>query len=194
MPTMTPGAMPAPTGFTNQFSLSNSAHPTLILVDLFLKGVPIIAYIFSFFYGGNLIIKLSIITLISAIDFWFTKNVLGRLLCGLKWGRTIYPDGSEKYFYEGRNEQFTNSIDRSCFWALQWGATAIWAVLFVLNILRITNLLVIVIPLALIAFNTISFMRCSRDHQNQLQGLVTQGRGQATNFIAGQFINTMTAN
>jgi len=35
-----------------------------------------------------------------AADFWYTKNVAGRLLVGLRWWTKFKEDGTEEWIYE----------------------------------------------------------------------------------------------
>jgi len=42
------------------------------------------------------------VSILLAADFWFTKNVGGRLLVGLRWWTRFKEDGTEEWVYETR--------------------------------------------------------------------------------------------
>lgn len=60
-------------------------------------------------FPNSLVIRLTSITLISAIDFWFTKNISGRILAGLKWSRVVEDNGHEYILYETKRDESTNN-------------------------------------------------------------------------------------
>ena len=46
-----------------------------------------------------------VIILLGAADFWFTKNVTGRLLVGLRWWNQIKKEtNQEVWIFESKNE------------------------------------------------------------------------------------------
>lgn len=54
------------------------------------------------------------------IDFWFTKNVCGRALVGLRWFYDYDPYGTLRFMYEARvNEDFVNWVFKRLFWYIQ---------------------------------------------------------------------------
>lgn len=128
------------------------------------KGAPIALYILApLFFDKPLIIRLSCVTILSAIEFWFTKNVLGRVLVGLKWSQVIEENGNEYLKYETkRSEDASNKIDFNFFWGLLAIALIVWGVFLFMNIFTISNLMIILVPFFLIGTNIICFYKCSR--------------------------------
>ena len=62
-------------------------------------------------------IVMSIIIMLTAIDFWFTKNIAGRLMVGLLWARNIDYNGQEEFVYECNGDEALNNIwDKKVFW------------------------------------------------------------------------------
>ena len=45
------------------------------------------------------------VVIFSSLDFWFIKNVSGRILVGLRYWNEIKQDGSEVWVYENDNEK-----------------------------------------------------------------------------------------
>ena len=86
--------------------IQNSANPCIVFFTLFFKILSIIIFIF-----GNFIFKMSdslefvFVVIFSSLDFWFIKNVSGRILVGLRYWNEIKQDGSEVWVYENENEK-----------------------------------------------------------------------------------------
>jgi hypothetical protein len=54
------------------------------------------------------------------IDFWFTKNVNGRRLIGLRWYFGEDDQGIERFMFETRiNSEYMNAINSKLFWIVQ---------------------------------------------------------------------------
>ena len=89
--------------------IQNSANPCIVFFTLFFKILSIIIFIF-----GNFIFKMSdslefvFVVIFSSLDFWFIKNVSGRILVGLRYWNEIKQDGSEVWVYENDNEKKKN--------------------------------------------------------------------------------------
>lgn len=109
------------------------------------------------------------------MEFWFTKNVLGRVLVGLKWSRVIEADGEEFLKFETkRSEEKNNSYDYNFFWGLNGLAFIIWTVLFFFNIWTFSNLMIITIPLSLLGTNIYCFYKCSKKQQENVRLFVNK--------------------
>ena len=81
-------------------------------------------------------IIISVLTMVCSFDFWFTKNIAGRLMVGLFWQRQIHEDGEENFQYEcNANEENNNRFDTFVFWWSQYIAVLVWLFIFVLNIM-----------------------------------------------------------
>ena len=175
----------------SDYSLSKTAHPCLIFTDLLFKGVPVAMYFISGLFTNSLVIQISTITLISAIDFWFTKNILGRELVGLRWQRVISESGEEEYVYECKgDETAAHPLDKKFFWGLLGLVTIVWGVLLFFNITSVTNLMVIAVPFVLSGFNLWAFYQCSKETQARVQTYIDK---QSSN-IKRQAINTAVNN
>lgn len=60
-----------------------------------LQGGGIFFYLFCTWFSTNFIINFVAITVLMAADFWYTKNVTGRLLVGLRWWSEPSHDGNK---------------------------------------------------------------------------------------------------
>ena len=158
--------------FFSQYNYKKSSSPGLMLADLILKGIPIGVYIASWFFSA-FIIELAVITVVSSLEFWFTKNVLGRVMVGLRWGRVIHEDGEEEFVYEcKRDEKQINANDKRMFWGFLGLAFVFWLAMFVWNIFTWKSLVVILVPLVLLGTNLYCFYRCSAEQQEQMKAFI----------------------
>ena len=175
--------------FLEGYNIKKSAHPGLILLDIIFKGTPIALYWLSFLLPNQFVIRLSTISIISAMDFWFTKNILGRVLVGLRWGRVISQDGHEEFIYEcKRDENASHPVDKKLFWALLALTTILWLIFLIMNIMSIDNLMIIIIPFSLSAFNLYSFYSCSREQQARVKQYIDTQKEKGAQRIVNDYL------
>ena len=73
------------------------------------------------------------------LDFWFTKNITGRLMTGLRWAFEEDEYGIERLRFEGRvNEEYVNSLSSKLFWIVL-GIYCILPILFIVASFLITS-------------------------------------------------------
>ena len=96
-------------------------------------------------------------------DFWFVKNVAGRILVGLRWWNGEMESDQEGWFFESYNiEHATSTIDRHVFW---WGiilSTLFWGILLVIKILSLSIFwgMLVLIAFTLNAMNLYGYYLC----------------------------------
>ena len=152
-----------------------SSHPHLVLIDMILKGVPIAIYLLGFLFGRNYVLQLGLITLISAIGFYYTKNINGRVLVKLRWTKTITTEGEDEFIYECKeDESEIHAFDKKMFWMLLLIEAVFWSVMFLINILHPSNLILIIIPLSLCFINLVCFYKCSKEQQSKVNAFMAQ--------------------
>ena len=124
--------------FKEEYDLKKSAHPFVILLSLIMKGIPVACYLVIFWLlFNNMTLLLVSVFITSTLDFWYVKNISGRILVGLRWTRKIDDNGDEEIVFEHRKEdQFNDPVDSKFFWGLQYLQTLIWAV-FILSLIHI---------------------------------------------------------
>jgi len=62
----------------SSFDVKKSSKPVVIILFLCTKLIPILLYLLSAFFFDSQLIMVTCVTLLAAIDFWYTKNVAGR--------------------------------------------------------------------------------------------------------------------
>ena len=174
-----------------KLNINDSNHPGVTLALLIFKGAPIFMYLFSGFIFNSEILVISVITVIAAMDFWFTKNIAGRLMVGLLWEREILPDGRENFIYEcNGDETKNNKSDSFFFWTTQYISCGFWLVMIIMQIMSFSVKVVITcVPASLALFNLYAFYNCSSEQQKLLKGAVNQGRNQAGNAAMNYAVN-----
>ena len=176
-------------GFLSSYDYKKSSSPGLMLADLIFKGVPIVLYLLGWFISGMFILNLALITIISAIDFWFTKNVLGRVMVGLRWVRVIHEDGDEEFVFECKKDEKTiNKADKRMFWGFLALATIFWLAMLLWNLFTFSNLTLIIIPFVLQATNLYCFYKCSKEQQEQMKAFIDTQKGNLTKKAVDNYL------
>lgn len=88
--------------FTNFIRHAN--HPGVVLFTLLFKAASIVSFLFLNLFLSNEALTFIIVVIFSAFDFWFVKNVSGRILVGLRWWSEVKEDGTEVWIFESDHE------------------------------------------------------------------------------------------
>ena len=155
--------------------IKKSNHPKISIIFISLKLFSIISYILLGIFTSNDALLMIIILLSGSFDFWFTKNIAGRLLVGLKWNYYVNSKNEDVFRIDSENEIRERNMDRIIFWYANYGNILIWLVLFVLEIIFLKfvwgSLCCIMVVLSVV--NTCNFFRCSKTQQ---KGAVILGK------------------
>lgn len=91
--------------------ISKASNPIVATFTIIFKiGAAISFLLLTIFISNDAIIMVVTMTC-GAIDFWYTKNISGRILVGLRWWNILNPDtGEEKWIFESKNEGMSHSI------------------------------------------------------------------------------------
>ena len=147
--------------------INKSNHPKISLIFITLKLFSIISFILLGIFTSNDALLMIIILLSGSFDFWFTKNIAGRLLVGLKWDYYVNDRNEDKFRIDYENEIRKGTIDRIIFWYVNYINILIWFVLFILEIifLKFVWATLCCIMLVFGCVNTYNFFRCSKTQQ-----------------------------
>lgn len=88
--------------FTN--FLQHANHPCVVLFTILFKIICITSFLVLNLFFNNSALVFIIVVIFSAFDFWFVKNVSGRMLAGLRWWNEVKEDGTEVWIFEADNE------------------------------------------------------------------------------------------
>lgn len=156
-------------------TILKSHHPFLLALHLCGKAAPITIYIIgSLFFGFTA--QFITVVLLTAVDFYFTKNISGRRLVQLRWWYDSSTSSSETFRFESYKQYDTestvNPIDDKLFWWSMYVTPVIWAVFAILCVLRLKvfYLLLVVVAMGLTGWNTYGFRSCSKWNPNSSNG------------------------
>ena len=109
-----------------------------------------------------------VVILLDAVDFWYTKNISGRILVGLRWWNRFDPETQHDIWtFESKNEIKEANIDRNTFWISLYGFTGAWIILFIWECVMFNFMwgFLCLISLSIAGINTYGFFRCSKLQQ-----------------------------
>ena len=153
----------------NYYKKSN--HPTISIMTSCLKLFPLITYIIFGIFMSNDGLLILFTLLLASCDFWFTKNIAGRILVGLRWWVEI-KNNEEIWRYESSNE-IKEGADKGIFWACIYLNSIVWGIFFIFDLMTFKfvwgGLTLIMFCLANV--NTYEFFKCSKSQQKNLMEL-----------------------
>lgn len=158
-----------------QNPFDKSSHPKTALMTIFFKAVAMLAYIFLSLFVSDVTIVFIVIVLALAFDFWFVKNVSGRLLVGLRWWNKVRDDGTSEWTFEASTTKKPNQFDKMVFWGCLYLSPVIWVVLgLLLSSLKPTWLMLVGVAFFLSAGNLVGYWKCLRNGGKQTKKFVAQ--------------------
>ena len=170
----------------------SAAHPLVALFHVaFLIGVVFLylalPIIFKPFTAYTLII------VASAIDFYYIKNIAGRLLVGLRWWIQFTDDGQQVYKFESKiDDRDIPTGNQKIFWDPIYLFLVAWFVLIVLSIISFSapHLFICIFNFALLKFNLNYFVKCWQRRGNQIEQMfVRHGHDKLQPYYRGSFIS-----
>ena len=156
--------------------IKKSRNPQVALVTVSLKLLAILFFLFFSIFTSNEALVMITVVLSVAADFWYTKNISGRILVGLRWWNTFDQNTQEnKWTFESKNEIKESNMDRRTFWFSLYGFAGIWVILFVWECFtfNFTWAFLCLISLIISGTNVVGFFRCSKIQQKKA-GLITK--------------------
>ena len=159
--------------FTN--FLSHATNPGIVLFTLLFKTLAIVSFLVLGIFGFSDALIFIIVVILNAFDFWFVKNVSGRILVGLRWWNEVRDDGTEVWIFESDHEKRATSIDTTLFWTSLYIAPLFWGIFMIIELIGLSLMwfLVCLISFVLTFSNTIGYYKCSGEQKKKL-----------TNFLA----------
>ena len=152
------------------------------------KAAPLFIYLFIWIICPWTIFQWVFTIVSSAIDFWFTKNVAGRLILGMRWSSTVNERGESTFLIQrAPNLPPEHEGKRKTFWLILYSATAVWGLFSFFSLIKFNFgwLFVSSISFLLALTNTWGFMKCDKsikkDIQNSANGFIT---GNVIPFLA----------
>ena len=150
--------------------IKKSSQPKIALITVSIKLLALFFFLFLNIFTSNEALVMIVVILLDAADFWYTKNISGRILVGLRWWNNYNQNTQENvWVFESKNEIKESNIDRKTFWFSLYGFAAIWLILFVWECILFNFIwaFLCLISLAIAATNVYGFFRCSKIQQEK---------------------------
>lgn len=169
--------------FTN--FLEHANNPGVVFFTIFFKGLSIASFLLLGIFGVSDALIFILVVLLNSFDFWFVKNVSGRILVGLRWWNEVKEDGSEVWIFESDHENRATSIDTTIFWMSLYITPVFWLVFLFLELigLRFMWFLECLIGFILTFSNTFGYYKCSGDQKKKIKGFIDDKKQQGFSKI-----------
>ena len=160
--------------FTN--FLFHTKNPVIVLFTLLFKSLAIVLFLILGIFGVSDALVFIIVVILNAFDFWFVKNVSGRIIVGLRWWNEVRDDGTEVWIFESDHEKRASSLDTTLFWTSLYIAPIFWAIFLVIELIGLSLMwfLVCLISLVLTFSNTLGYYKCSGEQQKKISNFFAE--------------------
>ena len=175
--------------FTN--FLSKAKNPGVVFFTIFFKGLAVACFLLLGIFGVSDSLIFIFVVILNSLDFWFVKNVSGRILVGLRWWNEVKEDGSEEWKFESSHEIKEKSIDTFVFWLSLYVAPVFWGIFIFLELIgfRLMWLLACIIAFVLTFSNTFGYYKCSGEQNKKLNDFKQEGVNKIFKFGLDTFMN-----
>ena len=155
--------------------LSSSSHAYVLVFHVGVKLVAVLSYMLMFFVLEGFVVAFMSTVVALAVDFWFTKNVSGRLLAGMRWWSYVREDGTSEWKFETLGEAEMaqlNNLDKQVFWKSLYLFAAYWVLAAVFNLVTLdaNNFVLCVIGATFATSNVLGYRKCAKA-KNQISAL-----------------------
>ena len=180
--------------FTN--FLQHATNPGIVLFTLLFKTLAIVCFLVLGIFGFSDALVFIIVVILNAFDFWFVKNVSGRILVGLRWWNEVRDDGTEVWIFESDHEKRATSIDTTLFWTSLYIAPLFWAIFLVIELIGLSLMwfLVCLISFVLTFSNTVGYYKCSGEQKKKLNNFLAEKGQKGISTLLKFGANAMTSN
>jgi len=156
--------------------LQHAANPGIVLFTLLFKTLAVVCFLILGIFGVSDSLVFIIVVILNAFDFWFVKNVSGRILVGLRWWNEVKDDGTEVWIFESDHEKRATSIDTTLFWTSLYITPIFWGVFLIIELLGLSLLwfLVCLISFVLTFSNTVGYYKCSGEQKKKISNFLAE--------------------
>ena len=160
--------------FTN--FLQHATNPGIVLFTLLFKTLAVVSFLILGIFGVSDALIFIIVVILNAFDFWFVKNVSGRILVGLRWWNEVKDDGTEVWIFESDHEKRATSIDTTLFWTSLYVTPCFWGVFLVIELIGLSLMwfLVCLISFVLTFSNTVGYYKCSGEQKKKISNFLAE--------------------
>ncbi|KNB41571.1 hypothetical protein JH06_5095 [Blastocystis sp. subtype 4] len=160
---------PAPKQVEEEGTIETTNHPLASFFHVAFKVLAIVIYIFGGLVVRNSSSQFVYVFLLSAFDFYCTKNFSGRYLIGMRWWSS---DSSDKivngirYEVSDHPERYASG-DSRFFWTVLYSTPVAWLFLSLVCILKFNVMWLLVAAFSLFSsgFNLYCYLKAARKSQ-----------------------------
>jgi len=180
--------------FTN--FLQHATNPGIVLFTLLFKTLAVLSFLLLGIFGVSDALIFIIVVILNAFDFWFVKNVSGRILVGLRWWNEVKDDGTEVWIFESDHEKRATSIDTTLFWTSLYITPCFWGVFLIIELIGLSLVwfLVCLISFVLTFSNTVGYYKCSGEQKKKITNFLAEKGQQGFTTFLKFGANAMTNN
>eukprot|EP00825_Cyclidium_porcatum_P020890 TRINITY_DN23484_c0_g1_i1.p1 TRINITY_DN23484_c0_g1~~TRINITY_DN23484_c0_g1_i1.p1 ORF type:complete len:235 (-),score=25.87 TRINITY_DN23484_c0_g1_i1:69-773(-) len=178
----------------NKVETKPQLHPIICMLVMGFKAFGILTYLLLNLFIGNATLTFIIVIIFNSIDFWFMKNIAGRLLVGLRWWEEVDANtGLDIWRFESPDQtRKTNSVDSSVFWFSQIISLSIWCFFLVVKFLSLDVywLICVIITICLQGSNFVFYIKCSREHSKKMNQMKDSIAKKGLSFMSNIFFKS----
>lgn len=161
---------------------SDTAHPIIALLHIAIKVGVVFLYIALPLLTSQMN-EIALIIIAGAIDFYFTKNISGRKLVGMRWEIEVTNDGREMLRFESKMDERAIPLgNQTVFWYPFYIFFVTWSVLLILLIVGFIGtqylpwqrVLMIIYQIVLLRYNYRYFKECYNTRSLHVEKLMNQ--------------------
>lgn len=153
--------------------IKKSNHPLILFFSFLVELTTVLLFFIEDNSKFNSSFFSLLITIINGINFWFTKNISGRIILGMHWWKEVKPKYQEKWLF-GRQIDFkiSNIYDNNFFWTVLYSSTTLWGVFLLVKILEMNLIMIIacLVSFLLSFFNAFGYNRCA--NEQKINGII----------------------
>uniref|UniRef100_A0A1I8AL29 Golgi apparatus membrane protein TVP23 homolog n=1 Tax=Steinernema glaseri TaxID=37863 RepID=A0A1I8AL29_9BILA len=160
--------------FRNFKSLRN---PPIVVAHTGFRTAAILSYVFANLFFDSFIVQFLVILFLLSADFWFVKNVTGRLLVGLRWWNFVDGEGRNHWKFECSKEpERYDATERRIFWFALILGPALWFMLVVIAFLTFKWewMVVAFLGFAMNGLNLYGYLRCKWNSTEELTNYLSR--------------------
>ncbi|KAF2100143.1 DUF846-domain-containing protein [Rhizodiscina lignyota] len=182
---------------TGELNWRLSAHPITLITFLSFRIASLVFYLLGLLVFTSFVFVFIVVVLLLAADFYYTKNIAGRRLVGLRWWNEVDNNagGDSRWVFESADPETRtiNATDKRFFWLAMYAQPALWVALAVVACVKLefVSLILVVIALVLTITNTLAFSRCDKFSQATSFASSALNTGGFAQNIAGSLFNRM---
>lgn len=147
-----------------------TTHPIIMSFYFIFKLAPLAYLIATALANLPVTADYMVCLLTLTFDFWFTKNVAGRILSLYRWHSYVV-EGKTYYYFETSDSDEVAKFDRVMFWFGVWLSPVYWVIFFIVQFftLKLWLLPVPIIGVIVSSVNVAGYVKCWKEKRRRIR-------------------------